>query len=184
MKPTEQLRHEHEVIKIALAVLDKLAAKMNSDSAVDAGDVNSLLEFITAFADGCHHAKEEGFLFPALISAGLPSEGGPVAVMLSEHDHGRALVKQMVESWRSYSSGNKSAARQFAQAARGYIELLTAHIEKENTILFQIAERVLPPDTEQAIIGKFNQFESEQIGDGRHEQFHRNIAHLRESYLK
>ena len=183
MKPTEQLRNEHEAIKLVLAVLEKLGSKLASAAAVDAADMDAVLEFITVFSDRCHHGKEEGFLFPALIAAGLPSDGGPIAVMLSEHDQGRSCVKQMVEGWRRYQAGDKAAASQLAQSAAAYIELLTAHIQKENTVLFPIAERVLSAETAQKIFDEFERFEVEKIGAGKHEQFHQMPDRLRETYL-
>src|SRR4030065_429878 len=52
-------------------------------------------DFIKGFADGCHHKKEEGVLFPAMQAAGVPSEGGPISVMLAEHEQGRRLTAGM-----------------------------------------------------------------------------------------
>jgi hemerythrin-like domain-containing protein len=183
MKPTEQLMHEHEAIKLVLAVLEKLGSKLSSGMTVDAADMDGILEFITVFSDRCHHGKEEGFLFPALIAAGLPGDGGPIAVMLSEHEQGRSCVKQMIECWRRYQAGDKAAARQLAEAAAGYIELLNAHIQKENTVLFPIAERVLSAETGQKILDEFERFEVEKIGAGKHEQFHQMLGRLRQAYL-
>lgn len=183
MKPTEQLRHEHEAIKLVLAVLEKLGSKLPSGAAVDPADMDGILEFITVFSDQCHHGKEEGLLFPALIAAGLPGDAGPIAVMLSEHDQGRSCVKQMVEAWRRYRAGDKAAAREFAESAAAYIELLTAHIEKENTVLFPIAERILSAETEQKVFDEFERFEVEKIGAGKHEEFHQMLGRLRQAYL-
>jgi hemerythrin-like domain-containing protein len=183
MKPTEQLRHEHEAIKLVLAILERLGSKLSSGVTVDAADMDGVLEFITVFSDRCHHGKEEGFLFPALIAAGLPSAGGPIAAMLSEHEQGRSYVKQMAECWRRYQAGDKAAALQLAGGAAGYIELLSAHIQKENTVLFPIAERVLSAEAEQRIVAEFERFEVEKIGAGKHEQFHQMLGRLRRTYL-
>jgi hemerythrin-like domain-containing protein len=38
-----------------------------------------MMEFLSVFADTCHHGKEEDFLFPGLEAAGIPNEGGPSA---------------------------------------------------------------------------------------------------------
>jgi hemerythrin-like domain-containing protein len=183
MKPTDQLRHEHEAIKLVLAILGKLASKLSSGARVNATDMDGVLEFITVFSDRCHHGKEEDLLFPALIAAGLPSADGPIAVMLNEHEQARSHVKQMVEAWRSYQAGDKAAVRQLAEGATRYIELLTAHIQKENTVLFPIAERILSAEAEQKIFDEFERFEFEKIGAGKHEQFHQVLDRLRQTYL-
>jgi hemerythrin-like domain-containing protein len=147
VRPTEQLKHEHEAIKLVLAILEKIALRLSTGAAVNQADVDGVFEFLTTFADRCHHGKEEGILFPALICAGLPaqSEGEPIAVMLSEHEQGRSRIKQMVDAWRRYQSGDKAAAQHLATSAAAYIELLNAHIQKENTVLFPIAEKALSP---------------------------------------
>jgi len=52
---------------------------------VDTKDMHDFIGFLKEFADKCHHGKEEGLLFPALIQAGLPEKGGPIGVMLADH---------------------------------------------------------------------------------------------------
>jgi len=111
--------------------------------------MDHVLEFITVFCDRRHHGKEEGLVFPALTSTGRPNLSGPIAVMLAEHKQARALVKEMVESWRRHRTGDKAAAGKFTVAVNCYIQLLTAHIQKENGVLFPIAERALSAETEQ-----------------------------------
>ena len=53
------------------------------------------VDFIRNFADRTHHGKEEDNLFPALEQHGMPRQGGPVGVMLDEHDQGRGLVSTL-----------------------------------------------------------------------------------------
>ena len=62
-----------------------------------AADLDDAMDFIKTFADSCHHAKEEDLLFPAMGEAGFPSRGGPVGVMLMEHEQGRAGDLALVE---------------------------------------------------------------------------------------
>ena len=84
MKATQTLIHEHEVITQGLAVLDAMATRLARGEGVPAHDLEQLLEFFSVFADGCHHAKEERILFPALEAAGMPRDGGPIAVRYAE----------------------------------------------------------------------------------------------------
>jgi hemerythrin-like domain-containing protein len=129
----QTLREEHEIILSRLRELEALAAAATAD--VDAA--RGLVAFLVEFADGEHHAKEEGVLFPALRAAGLPSPG-PVDVMLREHDLGRGLIARMREA---LDEGDWSG---FSSRALAYVHLLRAHIGKENDVLFRIAERLLP----------------------------------------
>ena len=44
-----------------------------------------VIDFSKNFTDVCHHTKEEKSLFPALEKAGLPTNMGPIAMMLMDH---------------------------------------------------------------------------------------------------
>ncbi|MGD0266766.1 MAG: hemerythrin domain-containing protein, partial [Candidatus Methylomirabilota bacterium] len=39
----------------------------------------------------CHHGKEENLLFKTMVDRGFPRQGGPIAVMLHEHETGRSF---------------------------------------------------------------------------------------------
>lgn len=183
MKPTEQLRNDHEAITLALSILEQLAGRLSRGQEVDAAHFEQVLEFVQVFADKCHHGKEEQFLFPALEAAGIPRQGGPVGVMLSEHDHGRALIQQLAGSWRKYKSGDRAVAAELAGSARSYIALLNSHIFKENNVLFPMAEARLSDDTQRQLLEQFDRLEIERIGAGRHEQFQRSLDLLKRTYL-
>ncbi len=131
--PTDVLRDEHGLILRGLDVLETAAGRLEAGQEPPDGWWEDALDWLRSFADRTHHAKEEDLLFPAMIRAGLPSAGGPIDVMLEEHERGRALVRAM-----SVSTG---AAR--AAAAREYVALLRAHIDKENEVLFPLADAVL-----------------------------------------
>jgi hemerythrin-like domain-containing protein len=127
------LREEHRVILKALGVLEATADRLTSGERVPDALWAALLDWLRTFADIRHHAKEEELLFPAMLWAGVPGEGGPVAVMLEEHDRGRALVAGMADGEPSYR----------AKQAWEYAQLLRDHIMKEDLVLFPLADTVL-----------------------------------------
>jgi len=182
MTATEQLRHEHEAIMLVLSILDKFLRRIGDGQEVNPEHFGQVLEFIQVFADKCHHGKEEQFLFPALEAAGIPKTGGPLGVMLGEHEHGRELIRQIAASWQKYQSGDRAAAAGLIASARDYIALLNAHIFKENNILFPMAEARLSADTQEQLLREFDRLEIERIGAGKHEQFHKTLALLEKTY--
>lgn len=184
MRPTDILRQEHGAIESALKILGVLCEKLESDGTIDPIHVDSLLEFITVFADQCHHGKEEALLFPAMERAGIPSEGGPLCVMLMEHEMGRGYVGGMREAWDRFKKGDKKASSDFAGHAAQYVDLLTRHIAKENECLFPMAERCLKPEVEEGLLEDFEVMEIVKIGHGRHEEFHRLLDSLSGIYLE
>ena len=181
MKATEILMKEHELILRGVAVLERMARRAESGTAVPADDANAMIEFIRKFADGCHHAKEEGVLFPAMEAAGLPRDGGPIGVMLAEHDQGRAAVKAMAEAVASFDA-SASAQSAFAEAANAYANLLANHIYKENNILFRMADNFIGSHKDAEMLQAYEEHESRVAGPGEHERFHKVVEQLEVAY--
>jgi hemerythrin-like domain-containing protein len=145
--PTSVLRDEHRLILRALGLLERAAA-----SAVNDRWWTEATVWLHAFADRNHHAKEEAALFPAMVKAGVPSEGGPIGVMLLEHAEGRALVQAIATE-----TGDARA-----RACRAYVTLLRGHIDKENEIVFPLADAVLDAQAQAALQREFETVEAEQ----------------------
>jgi hemerythrin-like domain-containing protein len=171
MRITDTLREEHEVIQQVLDCLEELASRALARTGLDAASAADALEFLTAFADRCHHAKEELHLFPALNARGLPRDAGPIAVMLREHELGRAAIAEMKAALEGTKQRVPGAAARFAQAARGYVELLREHIAKEDSVLFPMAERMLGADGERELARAFERVEHHDLGPGTHERY-------------
>jgi hemerythrin-like domain-containing protein len=180
MKPTEQLKAEHEGVKLMLMILNKVCA--NPDE-INQEHFTKILEFLKIFVDKCHHGKEEDLLFPAMEKAGVPKEGGPIGVMLIEHQQGRGYINGMSEAFDKLQKGERKASAKIAENGENYIALLTQHIDKENNILFPMADKMLSKTTQDELAEEFEKLEVERIGLGKHEEFHKLLHQLKEIYL-
>ena len=169
--PTEALKEDHRVIERLCRVLGHAAQRLDQGQAVSPSVFREALDFIRNFADRCHHGKEEDCLFPALEQHGIPRHGGPVGVMLGEHEEGRAFVRGMAEALDKYEKGDKSAAPALARNARGYASLLTNHIPKEDNILYPMGEGVLSPQAKAQLLERFEAVERERLGPGKHQEY-------------
>ncbi|MGQ9627286.1 MAG: hemerythrin domain-containing protein [Anaerolineae bacterium] len=178
MRPTEKLKEEHKAIKLILKILEKACVRLESGEEVNPEHLEQILEFIKLFADKCHHGKEEDLLFLAMEEAGFPREGGPIAVMLMEHDLGRNYVKGMSEDVAQYKAGELEISSKIVENARNYIALLTQHIEKEDNILYPMADMHLSEEKQRELIEEFEKLEHERIGIGKHEELHKLLHHL------
>ena len=173
---TEVLRQEHQTIKGALGYAERIAAKIDHGEEASRDGVARLMEFIHLFVEQCHHSKEEQILFPLLEKKGIPAEGGPLGVMLLEHDRARGLIEEM-----SAAAGNGLApvsAKRWMQAAWDYSDLMHDHFYKEEEMLFKMADRVLSQEEQTAIAGAFKLLDSEKIGPGKHEQLQMMMEEL------
>ncbi len=184
MRPTEELEAEHRGIERMLAIMDAIRPRLEAGEAVETEHLDQILEFIRVFADRCHHAKEEDLLFVAMREAGVPSECGPIAVMLADHEVGRRHVRGMAEGLAAYRRGEEGAARHIAEHARGYAELLREHIAKEDRVLYPLADRILTQGQQHALEEGFERIERDVVGEGRHEAFHALLDELEGVYLE
>lgn len=171
MTATEILKKEHRMIEKVLSILEKAIANGRIPE-----DAEQFVDFIKTFVDRCHHSKEEGMLFVEIEKAGIPKEGGPVGVMLIEHDQGRNYVKGMASAIENNND------KEFVENARDFIDLLRQHINKEDNILYMIADAHLSPDVQNELLERFERYEKEEMGEGVHEKYHNLVHKLEEKY--
>lgn len=151
MTATTILRSEHNNILAMIACLCAACKAADEVDGFDAETFSEGLDFIRNYADAWHHAKEEGLLFPALEAAGMPRGGGPIAVMLNEHELGRTYVRQIGKNLEAASNGDPSARQLVLRFTLAYADLLTQHIQKENNILFNMADQILSPEEQERL---------------------------------
>jgi len=183
MKATQQLKDEHEGIKLMLNIMEKISRDLADGKKLNYDHYGKIIEFLQGFADRCHHAKEEVVLFPALEKHGIQNEDGPIGVMLNEHRNGRELVIILDMAFKELKSGNKPAINSIISSSNDYIQLLRNHIEKENYVLFSLADKVLSVEEQSEIAEQFEKIETEKIGIGKHEAYHHLLKELKNIYL-
>jgi hemerythrin-like domain-containing protein len=183
MIPTEDLVHEHKAIKVMLSIMSKIAENINANKGFDNNDVEKIVDFLKTFADKCHHGKEETALFPALVLAGIPKENGPVGVMIHEHTIGRNFIKELSIGMENCKKGNTSSGELIAASLSNYVNLLKNHIQKEENILFPMANKVLNDNKQKEIFEQFEKIEKDVVGHGVHEQYQELLKQLSSKYL-
>ena len=183
MKATSTLKKEHEAIRLMLKIMEAACVKIETEKKVHVAEVDEMIDFLKVFADQCHHGKEENILFPCLEQAGIPREGGPIGVMLAEHDQGRKYIANMARALTDYEDGAAAGLTALVENIRAYAELLEQHINKENNVLFVMADRVLTEETQDELYDKFEELEENIIGKGKHEELHKRLEILSETYL-
>lgn len=157
MSATTVLRREHDHILCMIACLRAACAEAGTSGRLDEETFRTGIDFICGYADAWHHAKEEVHLFPALIAEGLPSESGPIAVMLHEHGTGRTYAKRIASQLDDAISGDDAARSAVIHNTLAYADLLTGHIGKENGVLFNMADQILSPETQAALEQEYEQ---------------------------
>jgi hemerythrin-like domain-containing protein len=166
MQATEILSSEHRVIERVVAALDAAADRLEAGEVVRPGFFLDATRFIRNFADGYHHGKEEEVLFATMARNGMPTDDGPIGVMLFEHDRARELTAGLGKAAERWAGGDRDVADTLADYARAYGELLTQHIYKEDNILFPMAAQAILPQEQDEVLHEFGRIEREQAEKG------------------
>jgi hemerythrin-like domain-containing protein len=176
MTATEDLRHEHRIILAIMDAADREAHSIRATGQADIATLDKIMDFCQVFIDRCHHGKEEEYLFPRMAEKGVAREQGPLGVLLHEHEAGRQRVKDMAAALPQAGAGVREAVAAVLASLEAYSVLMRAHIDKENNVLFPMADRLLNPAEQQALLQAFAKHEAEEIGAGVHERYHQ-LAH-------
>jgi DUF438 domain-containing protein len=143
------LMTDHETTE---KVFDAMAQALQDPQGPPPDMVLAMLEYCTAYVDNCHNKKEEDHLFPLIERRGIPRTGGPLAVMLAEHEQSRAMLERLVPVGRACADGDPGVLDSFRQMFQEYAALLKNHYWKENDILYPMARRVMSEADAQAIL--------------------------------
>ncbi len=165
MKSPENLKQDHLTIERVLDLFELAGERVRTGQPVPAGFEKWAAESLWHFADQCHQVKEETALFPLLRVRGIPGEGGPIGVIMSEHVRGRSFLQRMLDD----------AVRRdhigFALVAEEYAQWLRRHMFKENFVVFQMAESYLTDEDDLQLAERFRGIEQEFGGVQLHERF-------------
>ncbi len=172
MDATARLKHDHATITKVLAALPGLTAQQP----LPVKTLRSAVAFSQTFVDRCHHGKEEGCLFPCLEGRGIPREGGPIGMMLLEHEMGRNLVHRIGQALDAFEAGNASPAA-VVLLVDEYVRLLANHIAKEEGVLFQIADHVMANADDAQTVACYERTEAERTDEATQ-------RHMRELALR
>jgi len=135
---TTSLRRDHELIEKVIKAMESTVQLLNDDKQIPESILLPVIDFSKNFTDVCHHSKEEKSLFPALEQAGLPTNMGPIAMMLIDHQRSREIGAEMELSAKEYLLSGDST--KLVNDMQQYVEHITEHLWKENNKLFMMAE--------------------------------------------
>jgi hemerythrin-like domain-containing protein len=171
---TTSLRRDHDLIEKVIKSMEATVQLLTDGKQIPESILLPVIDFTKNFTDVCHHSKEEKSLFPALEKAGLPSNMGPVAMMLMDHERSREIGTQMEESAKEYLSSGDST--KLISDMQLYVEHITEHLWKENNKLFMMAEARLQYVSEQ-VDKELNEIEVSKLKDlGKSREYYEQLA--------
>jgi hypothetical protein len=154
---TDLLKKDHETTERVLEAMARVFEAPGGPSRTVMGDA---VEYFTGYVDQCHNKKEENHLFPLIERLGVPRHGGPLGVMLQEHEDSQRLLASFASLGRAYAAGDNSVAGKLRATFNAYAELLKGHFWKENDILYPMAVRVMSPADAASVVAGIESVEA------------------------
>jgi hemerythrin-like domain-containing protein len=102
-------------------------------------------------------------------------------MLTSEHEAGRELMRQLAEATDGMRKGREGATAEARRALELYTRMLRRHIEKEEEILFPLAEQHIAPEDEADLVQRFDEVE-ERMATGAHERYEGIVRRLEEAF--
>ena len=153
-KPTQLLSDEHKAVLQKLTALEKVFGNLDKKEAV-AAELQELTTFFKV-EFWVHFTKEEEALFPE-IETFMPRNAGPLGVMLMEHEDLRKTndVIQKLPAEYLGGAGGDATRKTLREQGTHFIQVLRDHINKEDNILFMIANMHLSPQQMDKVAKRF-----------------------------
>lgn len=152
---TRVMVEEHRLILRMITLVEQNVAALEQGRFNNWQFFLDAVDFIRNYADRFHHAKEEDVLFVALVNNGMPAKQSPIEAMQLEHEQGRQRVVALADAARLALAGAPGQIPAIVTNARGYAQLLRDHIDKEDNILYPLAERILPEALRPAMLASY-----------------------------
>jgi len=147
------LEEEHRLIVRVLAAFEGYLDSCERGSNVDSHELMRFMVFLSDFADGWHHAREEDVLLPAMTRHGYAKSSGVLMHIREQHKRERDLFFRLK---RAVADNGKSPVDQlgtFLTVARDVIGFERAHIQKETDLFYPAAAKELACDDTASIEG-------------------------------
>ena len=150
---TEVMVEQHANISRMLKIIQAACCAILEGGEVDQKEFADIIDFIRNYADNHHHRREEEVLFPEMVDnleevASIIIKHG----MLVEHDLVRAHVRALEEALKLYAEEPKTEHKlQILAEAMAYANRLQMHVEKENNVVYPLADRSLPENIKEKI---------------------------------
>lgn len=155
---------EHELIERGMAVLQGCLENLD-DSIKDPLRMRRALDFLSEFGDKVHNRKEEKYLFPLMEKRGIPTSGGPVGVMLMEHEMERDLLLKMTAELDGLGGDGAEKREDFRAKGLDYLKIRAEHIWKENDILYPMARQVMNEEDFAGLLRDFTGLNRDTYGE-------------------
>lgn len=175
MMPIGPLMVEHRLIERIIQVMKGHLERIKAGEKINPDLVEKVTNFIKAYADRCHHGKEEDILFRDLTKRTISSEQKRILEeLVEEHKLGRKITAALVDATRKYEKGETEAPSVIADSLKSLVEFYPKHIEKEDKHFFLPVMEYFSKEEKDAMLREGYEFDSKLL----HQEFKNLVGAL------
>lgn len=162
--PVGLLMKEHRLIERMIALIQKEVSRLEKGGDVDSGFIENAADFISVYADACHHGKEEDFLFAELREKDISREHETIMdQLIAEHKYGRETVAALVNAGEKILKGEDNARDDVVARLKDLADFYPKHIDKEDHRFFLPVMEYLDEEEKHGMLKDFYEFDMEMI---------------------
>lgn len=133
----EGLHEDHINMSTICAIVDAELIEIENGGKPDFGLLEDIMAYVTAYPDKVHHPTED-VVFERLVSA-APEAGADIEQLLAEHTELIAAGRDFLALVRAVEEEAVVTRAEIVAKGRAYLEMLTGHMDKEESGLFRLA---------------------------------------------
>lgn len=159
LQPLLELKHDHETIENVMEAMSAAAKRLQHGQELSHELFQEFSTFIHTFADACHHAKEEKYLFPLVEKKQIGEINLHLRRLEEEHLTSRSLLSRFDKFSVAYLSNRPGARESLVQVMNEITELYRRHIWEEDHVFLPLLEGMLTPFEQRWLRDKFSEVE-------------------------
>ncbi|MGA2403380.1 MAG: hemerythrin domain-containing protein [Syntrophobacteraceae bacterium] len=153
---------QHGVLYRAIAVLEEIRCGMDARMDLPPEIIGGTVAMVRLFITDHHQQMEEKHIYPVFDAAGKMS--GMVGVLREQHAAGSQLIETMRGLYDGFSAKDLEKRRTMASAIHLFSRMYRAHAAREDTELFPLLRRIMPPKAYAELSSALRKAEDEFLG--------------------
>jgi len=172
MLPIGPMMIEHRLIERMIKAMAHALLQAEKQNKIDPRFIETATDFIRAYADRCHHGKEEDILFRELKKKKIAAEHQTIMEeLIEEHKRGRQVTGKLVEANSRYMKGDERALSVILECIRTLIGFYPKHIEKEDKNFFLPIMGYFSKEEKEAMLQEGYRFDADLL----HEEYQKTV---------
>ncbi len=170
----EIVARQHGVLCRAVAILEEIRGGMDARMDLPPEIIRGTVEIIHLFIVNHHQQMEEKFIYPIFDATGKMS--ALVGVLREQHAAGSQLIGMMSGLCAEFSAKDLEKRRTMGSAIHLFGRMYRAHADREDTALFPLLRRMMPPKAYADLSSACRKAESDFLGQNGFEETIRKLT--------